>query len=277
MSKWVLSPEEAKELISQGATVFDTRNKLTCFLGHISGAININWQSFSQNPKYNRGKLIEDNKHLQEKFRQLGVCNAKPVVVVGNTSRGFGEEGRIVWMLRSLGHENVAFVDGGYNALLRLNIATTTGFKTTKSIGDFVINRTSRWDIQEDEIKISDTKNNLNNLKIIDTRSKAEYSGFIIFGEQRGGHIPDAGHLYFKDLMDKSGKLYPSEVITTKLSSLGISLDTPIVTYCTGGVRSAFVLCVLVNLGYFDVKNYAGSMWEWSAGDAEIYPLIKFS
>ncbi|MEO1133084.1 MAG: rhodanese-like domain-containing protein, partial [Cyanobacteria bacterium J06639_1] len=63
------------------------------------------------------------------------------------------------------------------------------------------------------------------------------------------------------------------EAILSDLKQLGVDLDTPVGAYCTGGVRSAFAVAVLVHLGFAIAKNYAGSIWEWSALPEEDYPL----
>ncbi|MBW4566894.1 MAG: sulfurtransferase [Tolypothrix carrinoi HA7290-LM1] len=270
MNQWILTANQAKQLISQSATILDTRNKLAWFLGHIPDAIHVTWQEFSQPEKPYQGNLLKDEKLLQQKLCKLGISNSKPVIVIGNPAHNFGEEGRIVWMLRTLGHNSAAFVDGGYNALVKAGIQTTFAANQPQKIGDFVVNRTALWEIQRDELKANLAENKL---IIIDTREKREYNGATPYGEKRKGHIPGAVHFYFKDLIDNKGNLLPTEEIITKLARLGIQLDTPIATYCTGGIRSAFFVSVMANLGLTNVKNYAGSMWEWSAESANSYPL----
>lgn len=270
MNQWILTPNQAKQLISQSATILDTRNKLAWFLGHIPDAIHVTWQEFSQPQKPHQGNLLKDENLLQQKLRKLGISNSKPVIVIGNPAHNFGEEGRIVWMLRTLGHNSAAFVDGGYNALVKVGVPTTFAANQPQEIGDFVVNRTALWEIQRDELKANLAENKL---IVIDTREKREYNGATPYGEKRKGHIPGAVHFYFKDLIDNKGNLLPTEEIITKLAKLGIQLDTPIATYCTGGIRSAFFVSVMANLGFTNVKNYAGSMWEWSAESAKSYPL----
>ncbi|MEI2577599.1 sulfurtransferase [Scytonema sp. PRP1] len=268
--QWIISANEAKQLISQGVTILDTRNKLAWLISHIPGAVHVTWQQFSNNQKPYRGKLLADAKILEQKLRHVGIFNSKPVIVIGNPPDNFGEEGRIVWMLRTLGHQSAALVDGGYNALVKAGVPTTRGLNQPLEIGDFVVNRTALWEIQRDELQVNLSENKL---AVIDTRQKREYAGETPYGEQRGGHIPGAVHFYFKDLMDTKGNLLKPEEIIAKLETLGIQRDTPTVTYCTGGIRSAFFVAVLVNLGFSNVKNYAGSMWEWSASSDKKYPL----
>ncbi len=112
------------------------------------------------------------------------------------------------------------------------------------------------------------------NLVIIDAREPREYAGKTPYGEKRGGHIPGAVHLYYKQLMDKQGKLLSRGEIVAILQQKGVLQSTQIVSYCSGGIRSAWLTCVLTNVG-FCAKNYAGSMWEWSASPADSYPLTK--
>lgn len=272
-NQWIISAAQAKQLINEGATVLDSRPVLIWLVGHITEAIHISWKQFSQ-PSFQKGKLIEDAKILEQKLGRLGICNNKPVIVVGNPTFPcyFGEDGRIVWMLRTLGHQFSAFVDGGEAALTKIGLPITLDIDKPK-LGDFVIKGNNVWTIEQEELQANILTQNIPKLKIIDTRSPQEFAGATPYGEQRGGHLPDAVNFYFKELLDAQGYLLLPEQIIAKLDKLGITTDTPIVTYCTGGVRSGFFVAVLINLGFTNVKNYAGSMWEWSAATTAHYPL----
>ncbi len=271
--RWVVSAEEAKELIERDATVLDVRNSISWLLGHISGAVHVTWQQFSQQQSPNKGKLIENPEILQEKLRAVGICNNQPVVVLGNPAHNFGEEGRIVWMLRTLGHSQAVFVDGGHSALVKAGVPMVWGVTQPKP-GDFLVQRTSLWEIQRDELKAKLAAKEISqDLIVIDAREAREYAGTSTYGEQRGGHLPGAVNFSFQDLKDAKGNLLPRDQIIDKLERLGIQQHTPIITYCTGGIRSAFFTAVLVDLGFSNVKNYSGSMWEWSASPENHYPL----
>jgi thiosulfate/3-mercaptopyruvate sulfurtransferase len=69
------------------------------------------------------------------------------------------------------------------------------------------------------------------------------------------------------------GRLKSEKTIRQMLKARGVRRGSRVITYCTGGVRSAWVAAVLVDLGYEDVRNFAGSTWQWSAGPASKYPL----
>jgi thiosulfate/3-mercaptopyruvate sulfurtransferase len=271
-NKWIVSAAEAKYLIQQGAVVLDVRDRHVQSSGLVQGAIAVSWQQFSQPEFPDRGNLLKDEAVLAQKLRDVGVSNNKAVVVVGDPRNGWGEDGRIVWMLRTLGHKQTVFVDGGYAALVKTGLPTTENITQTAAIsGNFTIQRTTDWEISQSELKAALSHGNLVE---IDTREPREFRGATPYGEKRGGHIPGAISLYYKELLDAEGKLLPRERILNLLRDRGISTKAVIVSYCSGGVRSGWLTSVLVNLG-FQAQNYAGSMWEWSAGSPNQYPLVE--
>lgn len=271
-NQWIINSTQAEELVAQGATILDARSCKILNVQSLLNATCISWQEFSQSQSPFKGKLLTDDKVLTEKLQAIGIFNNKPVIVFGNTINGWGEDGRIVWMLRTLGHQKSFLVDGGFTALVKAGFPTVNFTKNNSPPrGDFLVNRNKNWLISQNELKTSLEKDNL---VIIDTRKPQEYAGKTPYGEKRGGHIPGAIHIYFKSWLDNNGMLLSRDKILEILAEKGITKDKIIVTYCTGGVRSAWSTSVLTDLG-FKVKNYSGSMWEWSASNADIYPLEK--
>ncbi|MEM9804494.1 MAG: rhodanese-like domain-containing protein [Cyanobacteria bacterium P01_D01_bin.56] len=264
--RWIITAEEAKQLIDQGATLLDTR-KLA--LKRLQGSTYVDWQEFSPEDATIRGRLLDDDELLSEKLQTLGIAQHNPVVVLADPPGGWGEDGRIVWMLRTLGHHQAVIVDGGFKALMDAGVPVQRGKREAIQPGDFVVNRESNWEIQQDDLK---EQLGNSNLVVIDTREEREFAGKTPYGEERGGHVPGAIHLYFKEFLGSDGKLLPTDAIRSKLERVGISPETQVVVYCTGGIRSGWMATVLATLGY-QVKNYAGSMWEWSAGPEASYPL----
>ncbi len=268
---WVVDAEEAKRLITEGnATILDTRSPWKFLRGHVRGAVRADWTRFSQTDEPHRGKLLDDES-LQAAIREVGVDGDRPVVVVGSPPGDWGEDGRIVWMLRAAGHGRVAFVDGGYRALQKTGVPTTRK-PTRPSPGDFEVRRVDAYTATREQVRnVLDDGDAL----LIDTREEREYRGATPYGESRGGHVPGAKHLHFQELLHSDGRLLSRRAIRKKLASLGATPDTPIITYCTGGVRSGWMVAVLYRAGFTDVRNYAGSMWEWSAAPTDRFPLTK--
>ena len=60
-----------------------------------------------------QGRLDSDLQRLSARITALGVCAERPVVVYGEWGTGWGEEGRIYWMLKYLNHTRVSVLYGG--------------------------------------------------------------------------------------------------------------------------------------------------------------------
>ncbi len=112
VTQWVVSPAEARFLIEQRALVLDVRDPRAQQRGRIAGSVAIRWQEFSDPTPPHQGNLLADDRALTQKLRAIGVSGSQPVVVVGDPLNGWGEDGRVVWMLHSLGHPQAVFVDG---------------------------------------------------------------------------------------------------------------------------------------------------------------------
>ncbi|AMP20094.1 hypothetical protein AZF37_01890 [endosymbiont 'TC1' of Trimyema compressum] len=111
-------------------------------------------------------------------------------------------------------------------------------------------------------------KRDLKEVQIIDTREKDEYDGAVKYGEKIGGHIPEAINIPFSTLFNDNGTLKSNSDIETILTEAGITKDKKVVSYCTAGIRSAYMTIVLEMLGYSDSLNYDDSFYSWAASSS---------
>ncbi|MBI2376685.1 MAG: sulfurtransferase [Deltaproteobacteria bacterium] len=261
----------ARELIANGATVLDARTEEAFDEGHVAGAVRVEWQSFAEPNEPFRGRLLEDDRVLGFLVSRAGVREDTAVIVVGDPIEGWGEDGRIVWMLRTLGHASVSLVDGGFRALLESGLEPSR-VSTEAVEGDFTVVRSASLTIELEELAalVKDPRGNV----ILDGREPREYAGETPYGEARGGHIPGAKNLHFQELVDANGMILSRDALWARLEAVGVRQDGAVVAYCTGGVRSAWIVIVLAELGIKSARNFAGSMWEWAAGSPDVYPLV---
>ena len=265
---WIISADQARALIEKGALVVDMRNRDMRAETPIDGAVAAAWQDFSEADRARRGSLLSDDQKLTEQFQKIGVSKTIPVIALGVPMKGWGEDGRLVWSLRDTGHDQSYLVDGGAEALIG---GGPLSIQSAKIPGDFVVERQHAASVTKEEVLASLSKPKV---VILDTREPREYQGETPYGEARGGHIPGAKHLYFRNLMDEQGKLLQGEALQAVLKPLGIDEDTTVISYCTAGIRSAYVTAVLRDQG-IDAKNYDASMSEWAAADPAVYPVEK--
>ncbi|EQA43808.1 rhodanese-like protein [Leptospira broomii serovar Hurstbridge str. 5399] len=265
---WFLSAVDALSLEKQGAIVVDAREgfKFTAY----SGSIYLEWKEISRKDAPLLGYLLSESE-ATEILRRKGIQKKNLILVFADPISGWGEEGRIVWSLRTLGFSHAYIIDGGIHALRKA--FESKNFSDSK-IETFTMNparRSRDWVVDANFVNshLSDRK-----FVFVDSREDREFEGKTPHGESRGGHLPGARSLHYKNLLNSDGYLLPETELRRKFSSAGIEFGKTVVSYCTGGIRSAWLVAVLVSLGY-DAKNYAGSMWEWSSLDPDKFPLVK--
>lgn len=245
--------------------IIDARPAEAFKKGHIEGAVNVTWQSLS----FMEGKTSDENwgtvlpaDKLQEKLRSFGIDKSKNIVVYCDTYNSWGDDGRVVWTLRSAGIETAKMLDGG------LAMWTAEGFDTTTDSTEVTPSNIEISSIDGSlNITTKDLAANLKEYKIIDTRTKGEFDGSQKYGELRGGHLPGAVNIEFKAFLNEDGSLKTSEEIEKILKDSGIEKGDKIVTYCTAGIRSAHMAMILRMNGYDKAVNYDESIYAWAADE----------
>lgn len=268
-TSWIVSASQAHAIIGAGGQLLDARDVTTRYLPSVSRAKNVSWEDWSETKEPNQGKLLVRSV-LLKKMESQGIELSKPIVVLGDPLNGWGEEGRIVWSLRSLGHKTSYMVDGGARSFVEVSKekqalnSKDSAFFQKSTFDPKTTDDLSSFGIEKERI-------NSNDQLVLDVREEREFKGETPYGERRGGHIPGAKWIYFKSFVLSTGFFKSKEEVFGMLS-LGNSKNKTIVSYCTGGVRSAFSTALLISYGV-DSKNYPGSMWEWSASDSKQFPL----
>ncbi|MCT8335122.1 rhodanese-like domain-containing protein [Leptospira sp. 85282-16] len=257
-SPWFLSAELA--LQTPKYTILDTRSYLHRIKNKVPSSKVISWEDLSRSDQPHKGELLE-LKLVRKKINDLGIQESDYILVLGDGIAGWGEEGRIVWSLREAGFNQSFWVEGGYPAYEK-EIQRISDSKKNK---ESELYKFQNKNIQSSAVLKEDILQGLQTKKyqILDTREPREFSGATPYGETRGGHIPGAKSFFYQELFDNKGNIKSKSEVDRYLKQIGIQKDKPIVAYCTGGVRSAFVVGILRTYGY-NAYNYAGSMWEWS-------------
>ncbi|TAK28409.1 MAG: sulfurtransferase [Myxococcaceae bacterium] len=246
----------AASILQRGAAVLDARDAASFAQGHLPGAQMYAWQAFTGEGAA-RGRLKADPRALAQQVAALGVDGGRPTLVYGSGAGGWGEEGHAAWMLALLGHPDVALLDGGFTAWKSAGRPVVTSHARA-AMGRF----DARW---RDDLVARKADLGAARAQVIDVRSGLEFRGSTPYGEARGGHIAGARHIDWRTLLDERGRLVPSSRVLRLLADAGIDPNREIITYCTCGVRSAMAAVALASRGVGSVRNYDGSLAEWSA------------
>lgn len=258
---WTTSAAELRrELAADSAavTLVDARGPWDYYVrGHIRGAIWLPWWRFRA-PGVRTGALPADLGALARRLAARGIDERRPVVVYGNARRGWGEEGRVAWMLHYLGHPRVTLLDGGVRSWTRAGGSTTRSLARTRA-GQLAARPVASARATAADVLAA----RRSSAALLDVRSAAEWKGARMYLSRRGGRIPGAVHLVWTDLLAPDGTLDRSPELRRRLAELGLTPSRPVIAYCVGGVRSGEAFFALRALGFLDVRNYDGSWWEW--------------
>ncbi|CAN5301312.1 sulfurtransferase [soil metagenome] len=244
-------------------------------VGHIPGAVKIDWHADLQHP-LQRDYL--DAESFARLMRERGIGRDTVVVFYGDKNNWWATYA--LWVFRLFGHDKVRIMDGGrkkWEAEGREMTSEVPSYTAT----DYPVPERddSRVRAFRDEV--------LEHMRakrpLIDVRSPEEFRGEKLHmpdypqeGAMRGGHIPGAKNMPWAKAVDPdTGEFRAADELRALYEEeCGLSADQEVVAYCRIGERSShtwFVLHYL--LGYPNVRNYDGSWTEW--GNTVRVPIEK--
>jgi len=189
----------------------------------------------------------------------LGISDDSRVVLYD--ASGSPWAARVWWMLRWIGFDQAALLDGGLAAWTAHGQSLSTE-PVDRPAGTLTVALRPEMIVDKDEVlaAIGD-----DSVSIIDTLSEAQYRGEMSM-YARPGHIAGASNAPMMSLMDETGRYRPLEELDELLVG---DRDTRSITYCGGGIAASSNAFVMTRLGYKDVAVYTASLQEW-AGDASL-------
>ena len=251
----------ALNLGREDLVIIDVRGQ-GAYTSHIPGAVHSTWHEYSDPQATAKGLLDPDVARLEKRLQALGVNNSSDVVVYANPFDNWGDEGRMFWMLQYLGHKSVKILDGGWPKWTAEHRRYEHEPVRPKP-GNFTASIQPDVIIDKQELKKM-VKSPHRDRVIVDARSVEEYAGKEIDGLPRSGHIPSAVNIPWSGFLRQDATVKPLSVVREMFHAFGMNEQQEVITYCLGGLRSAWVYFLLKLAGYERVRNYPGSWWEWS-------------
>lgn len=192
---------------------------------------------------------------LNTLFSRLGIDVGKQVVVYDDINGCFA--GRLWWMLRYMGHESVAVLDGGFSIWQQEGHPTLSGDEK-KNSGNFQGDPRGEWLVTLDQV--GDAK------LLVDSRDPARYRGETEPLDRIAGHIPGAINHFWKNNLDETGFFKkPDQIREDFMDFLGVTEPSDAVFYCGSGVTACHNLLAAAHAGLTAPKLYVGSWSEWCA------------
>lgn len=194
------------------------------------------------------------------KLKQMGIYSTPPKgptqVVVYDDSR-FAFSARLWWMLRYLGHEQVAILDGGIKGWKTAGLPLSTEVPKPMS-GNFVPEFQTDWTVDVETLRL---KKNQPGVVIVDSRSPERFRGEVEPIDPIAGSISGALNAFWQQITTDAGHLQSTSVLSNHWAML--SPDEEVIVYCGSGVTACVNLFSLVLAGHPMHKLYPGGWSDW--------------
>ncbi|MGQ0732763.1 MAG: sulfurtransferase [Acidobacteriota bacterium] len=200
---------------------------------------------------------------MRARFGALGIAPGVQVVVYDADSGMYAA--RLWWMLRYMGHDAVALLDGGFERWVREGYATRAGREEQRP-ATFVGQPREGWQLDVDAAaEAADDPTRL----LVDARGEARFRGESETLDRVAGHIPGAKNVFFQRNL-KADKTFKDreELLALWGAALGATPPGRVVMYCGSGVTACHNLLAMTHAGLDGARLYVGSWSEWSSDPA---------
>ncbi len=232
-------------------------------VGHIPGAVKIDWQADLQDSLM---RDYIDKPRFEKLMSRAGIANDTTVVFYGDKSNWWACYA--LWTFSLFGHEKAVIMNGGRQKWIdegRPLSKEVPAYPATKYVARERDDNKIRA-FRDDVVKQIEQR-----LPLVDVRSPQEYSGELLHmpgypqeGALRGGHIPGAKNIPWAKAARENGTFKSAGELKELYQPQGITPEKEIIAYCRIGERSSHTWFVLTYLlGYPNVRNYDGSWTEW--------------
>ncbi len=195
---------------------------------------------------------------LAKKLGGWGISNNSQIIAYDDAGGAFA--GRLWWLLRCMGHDKVAVLDGGIKQWQKQGLPVTTALPKIKSATFRPYVNEAAW------LNALEVQNSLAQKAIclIDARTPERYRGEQEPIDPVAGHIPGALNRAFQLNLDGNGLFLPAEQLREQFKQLiGNTAPEQVVHYCGSGVTACHNLLAMEHAGLTGSKLYAGSWSEW--------------
>jgi len=196
---------------------------------------------------------------LAATFGRLGIDHDTPVVVYDAGNGGLAV--RAWWLLRWLGHEQVALLDGGLAAWEQLDLALQPGDETCEP---------AQFEPRPHDALVMTLDELLHNgstaegLNLIDARDAIRFRGESEPIDPVAGHIPGARNLPYSNSLHDDGRWKDERKLRgIWAETLGNDTETPSAVMCGSGVTACHLVLSALLAGYREPRVYIGSWSEW--------------
>lgn len=210
----------------------------------------------SSSVKEHGGRHPLPDVELADKLSAMGIDTPHTLVVAYDDSRQ-AFAARLWWLLRYLGHQRVAVLDGGFSGWLQSGYPVTDATPQPRQ-GNFIPHLQTQMVVDREAVK---SRKDLPDCALVDSRDRDRYSGEREPIDKIAGHIPGAINYPWKEVTDPNGYLLSPSSQNQRWLELQDTQE--IIVYCGSGVTACVNLLSLELANINTGKLYAGSWSDW--------------
>jgi thiosulfate/3-mercaptopyruvate sulfurtransferase len=232
--------------------------------GHIPGADFLDLQGEFSDSSTKLRFMMPDAKQLETAFGRHGIETDSFVVLYSIGTMMWAT--RFWWMLQSLGFDNVAVLDGGWDKWKAEGHAFESGTAKGYPPATFTAKSRSGYFVDRNDVLAASGQRDT---VVVNALNEQLHKGLEPSRYGRPGHIPGSCNVSAATLVDSTTKAFvPLADAEQKFAAQGFSRDKRVVAYCGGGISATIDLFMLHRLGYDKLTLYDGSMGEWATDES---------
>jgi thiosulfate/3-mercaptopyruvate sulfurtransferase len=214
-----------------------------------------------RSPSFTGRHPLPDRATFAATAGRLGVAPGVQVVAVD--AQGGPYAARAWWLLRWLGHDAVAVLDGGVAAWSAAGGSLDMAPALPAATGPYPALPAPAMPT----IEAAALSGALGRVRVIDARAGERFRGDVEPLDPVGGHIPGATNRFFKDNLQADGRFKPAAELRAEFAALGMPAGD-VVHQCGSGVTACHNLLAMAHAGLEGSRLYPGSWSEWCADPA---------
>jgi len=233
--------------------------------GHISGAVYAHLDRDLSGAKTgtNGRHPLPIAHNLSHTLSRFGIDSGIQVVAYDQDAGMYAS--RLWWLLRWMGHDAVAVLDGGFAKWTSEGLPTACG-EESRSPRAFQGAPLAGMIVSVEEVAALAHRTDW---RLVDARAPERFRGESETIDRVAGHIPGAVNHFFGRNVAEGGTFLQSEPLRAGLrQATGDVAPDHIVCYCGSGVTACQNLLALEHAGLGGAKLYPGSWSEWSSDPA---------
>jgi thiosulfate/3-mercaptopyruvate sulfurtransferase len=226
---------------------------------HIPGADFLDLQGEFSDATTRLRFMMPPAAQLEAAFARHGVRRGTRVVLYSIGTMMWAT--RFWWMLKSLGFDDAAVLNGGFDAWKAEGRPTESGPARGYPPGDFRAAPRPGFFVDKNAVRAATKESDT---AIVNALGPQFHQGLEPSRYGRPGRIPGSVNVPAATLADGNKNFVTLADAEAKFAAQGVTRDKRVICYCGGGISATVDLFLLHQLGYENLTLYDGSMGEWA-------------